>query len=291
MKVGAGGTALRFGLSVKLWVLTLFCAAMFVASSQNLKQAPRQSVNVEMQVALPLFVQVMMTAGDRFLAGNVAAIQALVVDNFKMRPDEFAILAKVQRDVSWLNPGHEDNYYIATAILPWRGEYAAAQEILRRAAIARPFDYQPAFHRAFNLLHFEGDAVGASQILREAAEHLPEGNERLQMHNLAAIWIDKAQDIDLAIRVVEALAQQAQRRDFKRYLLMRVERLQALKGLRERAREFKDRYGRLPQAPEELVSAGLIAELPQDPFQFGFAVDKTGQIVLRNSPPPIPNKP
>ena len=100
----------------KEWLLALVSALVFVATAERLKSAPRQSVSVEMQVAMPLFVQVFMAMGDRHLAANIAAIRALVVAPEKMRPEEFRILAKVQEDVSWLNPAHEDNYYIAFAL-------------------------------------------------------------------------------------------------------------------------------------------------------------------------------
>lgn len=263
----------------------LLCAALFFTSSQHLKTAPRQTVTVEMQVALPLFVQVFMAAGDRYLAANIAAIRALVVSTEKMKAEDYAILAKVQEDVSWLNPAHEDNYYIAAAILPWAGQLDAAQTILYRASQSRHFDYQPAFYYAFHLLHFKGDAMGASAVLRAAAEKLPEGNDRLQMQNLAAIWLDRGQDIDVSIRVVAAMAKQSKRRDFQKYLEQRVVRLQNLKTLRVAAEKFIARTGHPPAALEELVQAGLVPALPADPFGFGFAVGRDGQIVLLNAPP------
>jgi hypothetical protein len=202
-----------------------------------------------------------------------------------MKADDYAILARVQQDVSWLNPAHEDNYYIAAAILPWVGEVDAAQAILARAARSRPFDYLPAFYYAFHLLHFKGDAAAASAALRDAAEHMPEGDDRLNMQNLAAIWLDRAQDIDLSIRVVQAMAQQSKRRDFRVYLEQRVIRLRNLKVLRAAAAVFLERTGRPPRSPEELVEAGHIQAVPADPFGFGFAVTKSGQIALRNEPP------
>lgn len=275
------------GNNAKLWLVAILAATAFVGMTQRLKLAPRQTVNVEMQVALPLFVQVAMAGGDRFLAANIAAIRALWVDNFKMQREEFRILAKVQEDVSWLNPGHEDNYYIAAAILPWNDEVDAAQRVLARATLARRFDYQPAFYYAFNLLHFKGDAVGASAWMREAAEHLPEGNDRLQMQNLAAIWLDRAGDLDLAIGVVKVMAEQASRGDFRRYLEQRVVRLKMLRELRTAAATYRARFGRPPAMLEELVTTGIVAEIPKVPFGFGFAIDKQGQIVLRNSPPPV----
>ena len=282
------GTLRRSGRSAKLWLVAILAATAFVAMNQRLKLAPRQTVSVEMQVALPLFVQVAMTGGDRFLAANIAAIRALWADNFKMQREEFRILAKVQEDVSWLNPGHEDNYYIATAILPWYDEVDAAQRILARATLARRFDYQPAFYYAFNLLHFRGDAAGASAWMREAAEHLPEGQDRLQMQNLAAIWLDRAGDLNLAIGVVEAMAKQSNRGDFRRYLEQRVVRLKMLREMRGAAATYRQRFGRPPATLEEMVKAGIVAAIPKVPFGFGFAIDKQGQVVLSNSPPAAP---
>lgn len=269
----------------KEWLAALVLAVVFVVTAERLKSVGRQSVSVEIQVALPLFVQVFMAAGDRNLAANIAAIRALVVSTDKMRPEQYRILGKVQEDVSWLNPAHEDNYYIAAAILPWSGELDAAQKILARASRARSFDYQPAFFYAFHLLHFKGDAVGASAWLREAAEKLPEGDERLQMQNLAAIWLDKAQDIDLAIRVVEAMAGQSKRKDFRNYLEQRVTRLRALQQLRTAAASFQQRHGRPLTDLRELVDSGYIRALPSDPFGFGYVLDKQGRIVLRTSSP------
>jgi hypothetical protein len=267
------------------WLVALAMAVCFVATAERLKSAPRQSVDLELQVALPLFVQVFMTAGDRYLAANLASIRALVVTTEKMRPEDYRILSKIQDDASWLNPAHEDNYYIATAILPWNGELDTAQAILARASKARPFDYQPAFYYAFHQLHFKGDAAGASAWLREAAEKLPNDEEKLIMQNFAARWIDRAGDVDLAIRVVEAMAKQARRKDFRAYLEVRVARLKSLKDLRAAAASYGQRVGRPPLKLQELVDSGLIAAIPTDPFGFGFDFDREGQIILRARPP------
>lgn len=269
----------------KWWLLAMLTAASFIGAAQQLKSAPRQTVSVEMQVALPLFVQVFMAMGDRNLAANIAAIRALVVATDKMRPEEYAILGKVQKDVSWLNPAHEDNYYIAFAVLPNYGEVDAAQTILARASRVRFFDYQPSFFYAFNLFFIKRDVVAASAWLREAAEKLPDDNQRLTMQNMAARWIDKADDVDVAIRVVEALARQARRKDFRDYLETRVKRLHMLQELRTAAALFEERNGRRPVSVDELLSSGTLRKMPVDPFGFGFEVDARGQIVLRTFPP------
>jgi hypothetical protein len=266
-------------------VLALVLALVFVTASQRLKAVPRQSVSAEMQVALPLFVQVFMAMGDRYLAANIAAIRALVVSTEKMKPEDYAVLGKVQGDVSWLNPAHEDNYYIAFAILPQYGELDAAQTILARASRIRFFDYQPSFFYAFNQWYYRHDPVGAAAWLREAAAKLPDPDQQLTMQNMAARWMDKAQDTELAIRVVEAMAKEARRRDFRRYLETRVVRLRQLQQLR-RAITYRERFGRPVANLQELVNSGILPALPQDPFGFGFGFDPQGNIVLRTSPPP-----
>lgn len=266
-------------------LIVLAFALVFIATSERLKAVPRQTVSVEMQVALPLFVQVFMAMGDRNLAANIAAIRALVVAPEKMRPEEFRILGKVQKDVSWLNPAHEDNYYIAFAILPQYGELDATQTVLARAGRVRYFDYQPSFFYAFNQWYYKRDPVGASDWLRAAAEKMPDPDHRLTMQNMAARWIDKAQDTELAIRVVESMAREARRKDFRAYLELRVVRLRQLHQLRTAAVTYRERFGKPLSNLQELVDSGILPSLPQDPFGFGFGFDKQGAIVLRTSPP------
>ncbi len=264
----------RSGLSQGL--LLLFGAMIFVAATNSLRHQKRINASAEIQVALPLFVQVFMAGGDRFLAANLGSIRSLITETAKMNLDDYRILAKVQVDASWLNPAQEDNYYIASAILPWNGQVHAAQTVLRRASLARPFDYQPAFYYAFNLVQFKGDVAGASEWLRTAAAKLPDEDERLMMENFAARWLDRANDLTMAIAVVESMAKQAKRKDFRNYLLMRVQRLRDLLALRQAADAFHQKSGQPLQSLDQLVSAGLMGSLPVDPFGFGYSVDERG---------------
>ena len=259
----------------RLLLLLVFGALLFAGANVLLRQQKRVDASAEIQVALPLFVQVAMTGGDRFLAANLGAIRALITETARMQPGEYRILGRVQSDASWLNPAHEDNYYIASAVLPWNGEVDAAQTVLRRASLSRPFDYQPAFYYAFNLLHFKGDAAGASEWLRGAAPKLSD-DERLAMENLAASWLDKADDLGLAIAVVESMAAQAKRRDFRNYLLQRAQRLRDLLTLRQAAEAFRQRTGHPLESLDQLLGAGLVAVLPVDPFGVGYALDANG---------------
>lgn len=267
------------------WLLLVMFCSVFWLGVTKLDALPRHVVAREIEVVLPVWTQVLMAAGDRNLAANVASLRALVVATEKMRPEEYEVLARVQVDASWLNPAHEENYYTAAAILPWVGQLDAAQVVLARATSARYFDYMPAFLYAFHLYHFKLDALGAARWLRDAAEKLPDDDNRLVMQNLAARWVDKVSDLNVAIGVVEALAKQAGRRDFRHYLETRAARLRALRDLRATAAIYRQRFSKPLMALQDLVDTGIIAALPKDPFGFGFDLDHQGLVVLRDSPP------
>lgn len=261
------------------WLAMFFCIVgclLFIAAQNKLGQLARPRENAEIRVVLPLFAQVAMTGGDRYLAANWASIRALVTETMHMQQDEYRILGQVQRDASWLNPAHEDNYYIAAAILPWERELDSAQVILRRATTARFYDYQPPFYYAFNLLHFRNDSVAAADWLQQAALRLPNPDERLVMQNYAARWLDRSDDLELAARMVEAMAKQTKRKDFAAYLRLRSERLRNLMQLRSAARQYTAIYGTAPAKIDDLVRGRLIAKHPEDPLGQGFGIDSHG---------------
>lgn len=249
---------------------------LFLFAQDRLESTKRARVSSEIDITLPLFVQVLMAGGDRYLAASWATVRALVTETGRMTPDEYTILAKVQQDASWLNPGHEDNYYIAAAILPWEGHLESAQVILRRATMARPFDYQPPFYYAFHLVHFKQDALAAAEWLRRAAAKLPNPDERVIMENFAARWLDRTHDLDLAARIVDAMAEQTRNRSFADYLRGRSQRLRDLALLRRAATDYQTRYRRPLRSLDELKAVGLIKKLPIDPLGIGFVLDEQG---------------
>ncbi|MDE2598997.1 MAG: hypothetical protein KGL40_05180 [Rhodocyclaceae bacterium] len=264
-------------------VCVLACAGVFVYAQERLEGRPRLRPAGEIGVALPLFIQVALAGGDRYFAANIAAVRALVTDPGKMTADEFHVLARVQEDVSWLNPYHEDNYYTAASVLPWYGQLESAQVILRRAMLARPFDYQPGFFYGFDLLHFRHDPAAASAALREAASRMPDdSDDRMMLENMAARWLDRVDDLDMAIEVVEAMAKGGNRKDFRDYLKLRAQRLRMLKEVRTAAAAYRQQTGQPVRSLDQLVAARLLKAVPVDPFGMGFTIDANGRVFLKN---------
>lgn len=256
-------------------------ALLYAGAVQRLAQVPHDSISREMQVALPRFIQVALTGGDRYLAANIATWRSLVASTEFMEKDNYAIQARLQRDAAWLNPGQEDNYYLAAAILPWAGELDAAQEVLRRASEARPFDWQPAFYYAFNVYQFKNDSATAAKLMHEASQRPMSENNHYMFEQIAASWYEKGYSPDVALRIVQDMAKGARSSGFRKFLEVRAARLQTLIDLRAAAERFSAQEGRPASVLSELVDAGIIAVLPNDPFGMGFELDESGKPVFR----------
>lgn len=268
-------------LSVAAGVASL---ALYAFAVGRLGQAPRQSMTQEMEVALPRFVQVAMTGGDRYLAANIATWRSLVAATEKMHRDNYVIQGRLQADAAWFNPAHEDNYYVAAAILPWYGEVAAAQYVLRRAGEARTFDWQPLFYYGFNVYHFQRDPAAAADWLRQAARHARLEEDAYVLETIAVSWYEKGYKPEVALKVVENMAAGARSGGFKQYLGQRALRLRQLMTLQDAAARYRESRGQPIGKLSDLVDAGLIATIPADPFGLGFDVGPDGKPRYRTTP-------
>lgn len=271
----------RYPLS---WLGLLLGCMVFALAQGQIQRVKRSQVNAEIAISLPSFIQVVLAGGDRYLAASWSSIRALVTETIRMGPEDFRVLAEVQRDASWLNPAHEDNYYIAAAILPWEGQLEAAQTILRRATLSRPFDVSPPFYYAFNLVHFSGDGLGAAAWLRQAAAKVPSPEQALMLESFAVRWLDRSQDIELAARMADEMAAQTKRKDFADYLRLRGQRLRDLAMLRRAASSYAEKFGRPAATLADLVQSGIVKNLPADRIGSGFAIDSRGVPIFAERP-------
>lgn len=237
-------------------------------------------VHDQLQVVVPLPLQVFSSFGDRYLAANVGTWRALMVGIQQLSKDEITALTQIQLDASWLNPGHEDDYYLATSTLPWEGKVEQAQTILERAGKARPHDIYPWFFHGMNALHFNGDSRTAVQSAQTAATHAQDENTRGTLIAMAARWAERDDDIGLTITIVEQMARDAKDPGLKHYLNQRVIRLQGLAQLREANKRYVAHYNKVPSDLEQLISSGLIRKIPDDPLGGGYSLKNGRPIML-----------
>lgn len=263
-----------------LAVLAGVAILLFAALSERLARHDRQVVLVEMEVALPRWVQTLMGAGDRYLAANLGGFRSLVASTQSMSAHNFRIQAMVQQDVAWLNPSHEDNYYVAAAILPWNGEVEAAQRVLASATASRLRDPLPPFFYGFGLFHFFDRPAEGAEWVNLAASRMNDENQQAALKLVAAQWYQKANQPEAAVPILRAMAESSRNPALRQHLQKRIERYDLLIELRAQAHQYRQRYGRVLKSLNELVSSGIRRAVPVDPLGQGYSLDASGEPIL-----------
>lgn len=252
--------------------------AIYLAGVASMNGVPKPDLKAITPVALPLPMQIVLGGGDRYLAANIGSFRTVV--NFAEIADgkeAAAFAAKVQRDVAWLNPGHEDNYYLAAGFLSGSVHHETAQTVLAAAADARPFDFQPAFFHAVNLVHYEQRFVEASQWMSRAATVAADEQNREFLTRIAVRWAQRGEDPARVAEMLEAMAEASRSRALRDYTLKRAQQARLLAKLNGNVRQFVEKTGRSPQRLEELVEQGILDALPEDPVGAGFSLDSSGR--------------
>lgn len=260
--------------------LALLAAAGYALATVELRRMPRRDPAPELLVSVPALAQIFLALGDRYLAANLNGFRVLVASTERMSADDYVVQARLQEDLAWLNPAHEDNYYIAEALLPWNGQVDAAERIMARAVVARPFDASPFFYRGFHAYQFYHKPAEGAQWLLLAAEREPVEQNQWAMQNIAAKWIERGYELRSAAEMVDKIAVSSKSDGFRKYLQVRSERLRDLARLREAATVFREQRGVAIAVLEDLVKAGLIDHVPVDPLKIGYAVSPAGEPVF-----------
>lgn len=260
-------------------LLALTGFAVFSAASQCLLRSPVPEVHViEGRVVVAAPVLVVLFGGDRFLAANLEA-KRLAATGVDLGQADTGYLTRAQQEVAELNPCHEDNYYLANGLLTWGGADREGNEVLRRAMDCRFWDELPAFFYGFNQAFFNKNTAEASRALELAAQRATgnaAGFRKLAVMLQAESFADEQLALDYLIKQRDAA-----RSDPKLLQMLdkRVVRLQGLVELRAAQRHF-EADGRSLSNLQQLVDAGLLSAIPDDPLRLGYEM-RDGRIVLK----------
>jgi hypothetical protein len=178
-------------------------------------------------------------------------------------------LVRAHRVVSELNPCHEDNYYLANALLSYGGAASESDEVLQRATKCRWWDELPPFFYGFNQYFFKHDIPRAQQALNIAADRA-DRNEAGFRKFAVMIEVEEIEDEKVALELLKQERDKARGEKLSAMLDKRVRRLEGLVQLRDAQRSYEKRTGKALQQPGELVAAGILEQLPADPMKLGY---------------------
>lgn len=223
------------------------------------------------RVVISAPLQLLMAAGDRFLAANLESIRAAAttINTPDAEDDNASFTIRARLTVAKLNPCHEDNYYQANAFLTWGGAVKEGNKVLRDAMNCRTWDELPPFFYGFNQYFFLNDLPEAQRAIQEAALRATK-NEAF--YRRFAIMIAAREIKDEAAATGFLQHERAQTSDPKLQAMLdkRIARLQGLIALRAAQQRYEARFGQPLTNPQALIDSGELEAFPNDPLRIGY---------------------
>lgn len=255
-------------MSKQLFFILLAIGLFQLATHYREPATSDANVTTDHQIVISAPIQLVMYAGDRFLAANLEAMRVAAVGT-----SEEGSLAEYRMRahtlVSELNACHEDNYYLANAVLSWGGLVDQGNTILKRASECRSWDEFPPFFLGFNLYFFFHDLNAAKQAIDSAASRSTANAAMLKKLSIA-ISAKKLNDEAMAVNYLRSQRDQTRDKKLAAMLERRLQRLQGLITLRRAQNAFETKYGRALKEPDELLTSGILDAPPQDPMRLGY---------------------
>lgn len=243
--------------------------SLFVAGSHSISKS--RDAEVPASVVLPPTLQTVLYLGDPYLAANVEAARVLMTGG-PVEGIEQDYYERLQRAVALLNPCHEDNYYVANAILGWGGSADEAIAILRGASACRYWDEVPPFFLGYNLYVFKHQNLAAKQAVFQAAERA-DANRAGFLRMGILFEAEMYPDLHAAQQFLMAQRDQAKDPKLRQLLDQRIGRLHGLIVLQDAQETFERRYGKKLEQPTQLISSGVLNEFPNDPVRLGYVFE------------------
>jgi hypothetical protein len=273
---------MRRSLSVMTLLAGCAVGARLWWAQHRLSGLSRATAAPELLISLPRFAQVLMAGGDRYLAANLAGFRVLVADTGRMNAEDYA----VQAGCSAILPGSTRCTKTITTLARrfcrgmanWMRHNTSCAGLRRRGpSIGTRCSITVSSSIIFARTRRQARS-GCSRASRGSPISRTSGRCRMSL----PAWIEKGYQTANAATMVDAMAADSPPGAFRNYLQVRARRLRDLAALQDAATLFQARHGRGVKKLEELVSAGLIAELPKDPLGFGFGLDAAGWPILNS---------
>lgn len=216
--------------------------------------------------------QVLLYAGDRFLAANIETIRATASSS---ESEALAFRLRAHVAASRLNPCQEDNYWIGNASLSWGGAISQGFELLRNASQCRYWDEWPPFFYGFNQNFFLDDVAESQRALEVAAERSPENAPAFKTFS-TMLAVGKISDTRMALKMLQQERDEAKDENLKNMLDMRLTRLNGLLTLRKAQETYEKQFGKRLDHPQELLDSGVLESMPADPLNIGYEFNGNG---------------
>jgi hypothetical protein len=188
---------------------------------------------------------------------------------------EFLNMYRTIQSIVDLDPYNMDSYYFAQAVFTWDlGRVREVNALLEQGMERRSWDPTLPFYLGFNHAYFLKDYASGAKFMQIAAER--SGNPFYAQ--LAARFFYESEQSTLGLAFLETMIQSAKDKAVRRNYELRRDALLASRAIEQARDAYRSQFGALPVRVEQLVEAGLLATLPEDPYGGTFYIDDGGRV-------------
>jgi len=175
-----------------------------------------------------------------------------------------------------LDPYFWDAYLFAEMFLALQaGRIKDANHLLQKARKNIPNEWRVPFYIGFNHYYFQKDYKQAAAYFMEASK-LPGAQSYLA--NLAARLTVFTNQHQVGIIFLEEMITETNDNKMKASLEKRLLTLKMMAFLNDKVTLYREKMHTMPKTLNELITAEIISELPQDPYGGEFILLQNGQI-------------
>jgi len=186
---------------------------------------------------------------------------------------DYDTLHKFLNTSVYLDPYNMDTYYFAQAVLTWdAGMIKEVNEMLKIGKKHRYWDHYFPYFLGFNYSYFLKDYKSASAYFIDAAKITKDP----LFANLAARYMYEANQTEAAIVFLKKMHEEIFNQSIKLNLEKRIKVLEAVLLIENKIVEFRNKFKRNPKKINEIVEAGLLNKIPDDPYDGKFYIDEKG---------------
>ena len=221
-----------------------------------------------------------LTADQHRFASQLITLQCLfyfgtLVEIRSQMPDWWRIY-RAAFIATRLDPCNMDAYYFAQAVLTWEsGMVPQVVELLEYGLAHRPDQWQLPFFLSFNYAFFLKDYHKAGEYLTKVAELKPEVD---WYATLAARYFYEGGSTALGLAYLKQMIPSARNETIRTRMIIRAQALEKILQIEEAIGLYEERFQRKPQGLEDLIKAGVLKQIPEDPYGGVFHLDKQGKV-------------
>ncbi len=233
---------------------------LYLPSGKFIKQA---SLGMDAAIASLLWVRAVIYFGTHYTTDK-----------------DYRWLAHTLDVTTTLDPGFRRAYRIGGMLLSLEANHVDDSiKLLEKGIENNPDDWTLYAAQGFNYFYFKEDKEKAAEYFTRAAR-IPGTPNHIQ--RLAARMYAQTGKLDMAMSYLESLAEETQDKTVREALVNRYKELLIEKHkqwLETVIQDYQEQFGERPQTLEALVSAGLIHQLPPEPFGGKYIIHPdTGQL-------------